>query len=308
MKTIKSSLGVILGSPLVWIGGIAVLGAVFTYVMLWSGHLDWFARLTDRFYAGLFIGPFLARIFLAGICLMVCGLILGILRFVSQFASKSMVAPAFNTSLQSTQATSTEKPKPSRTRCRGGLIGLILFFSLLIIVSLLSQTSSYRAADPCQIRVVDDKHQPVCGLRMIRTWGFSLEHYGTEERLTDLNGIANFDMLSVEISLLDRLELGWMPKLVRSWYPGQDSLPITVFLPANLSARFDSSDWRPVVPGDPSAVTNKFGVFVRYARTYFPVNQSTRIRIPLPQNSVGIGFPEKTHEVELQVSKNSLQW
>jgi len=261
--------------------------------------------MADKLQNGFFIGPLLAFTFVAGICLMVCGLVLGLLRFVSHIAPKASVAPAVNTSFQSTEETRTEILKPPQTRCRDRLLGLILFTSLLIIVAVLNQPCTYVSAHPCRIRIISENNQPVSGLRVVRWWGFSFAHIGTQARLTDASGTANFQAVSVAISRLNRLELRWLPSLVRSWQPGQDSLPVKVQWPGNLAPQFDSGDWRPVIPGDPSAYTNKFGVYVRYLKAYRQLNHFAPIKIPLPQNTVQIGFPLKTHEVELQVGERT---
>jgi hypothetical protein len=311
MKTIKFSLGVLLGSPLFWIGWAAALGSLFTYLMLWSGHLNWFALLADKLYVGLFIGSFLAAIFLAGICLIVCGLILGLWRFAKALASRADAAGAISISGRSNEKPPTGTANPSTAGRKTRLVALIAVFSLLILVAMLNLPSSYTASDPCQVRVVDDNNLPVAGLRVVRSWGFSLQHYGAEEGRTDAKGTVNFPPVGVEISLLKRLEMRCAPTVVHSWYPGRDSLPVTVYLPENLAARFDSQFWRPAIPGDLTAYTNQSGVFVRYLRAYALPNQNldpasrTGFKIPRPNNTVGVGIPDGIHEVEIQVGENA---
>jgi hypothetical protein len=311
MKTIRSTFRILVGSPLVWIGAAAAIGSLFVYLMLWSGHLNWFALLADKLYVGLFIGSFLAAIFLAGICLIVCGLILGLWRFAKALGSRVDAADVNSLSGRSNEQPPTGTANPSTAGHKARLAGLIAILSPLILVAMLNRPSSYTAADPCQIRVIDDHNLPVAGLRVVRSWGFSLQHYGADEGRTDSKGTVNFPPVRVEISLLKRLEMRWAPAVVHSWYPGRDSLPVTVYLPENLAARFDPQIWRPAIPGDPTAYTNQSGVFVRYLRAYALANQNlnlaarTGLKIPRPNNAAGVGIPDGIQAVELQVDENA---
>lgn len=278
--------------------------------MIWTGHMYWLATIAIKLHAGLFIGQFLALFFVAGLCLGISGLVLGLVRLAKRISVGLPALAAPSNMGPSGAAASVHSATRPETRLKARLIILATLFCLLIMALVLNRPCSYTVGEACQIRVTDQNHQPVPGLRVVKSWGFSMEHCGNQERWTDSGGTVSFAPVSVEISLLKHLEMRWAPAAVHSWYPGRDSLPVTVYLPENLAARFDSELWRPAIPGDPTAYTNQSGIFVRYLRAYALANQNpnlaarTGLKIPRPNNTVGVGFPDGIESVELQVGEN----
>lgn len=271
--------------------------------------MNWLAQLADEMNAGLYVGPFLALIFLAGTCLAFIGLILGLVRLAKKMSLGSTALPGPNDHVDSDAAGLVNSAILDKTGRKSKILVLASLISLCIITFALDRPYAYIAAEPCQVRITDQNHQPVPGLRVVKSWGFSLEHYGNQTGRTDSKGTVSFAPVSVEISLLKHLEMRWAPAEVYSWYPGRDSLPVAVYLPENLDARFDSESWRPVIPGDPTAYTNQFGVFVRYLGAYALANQNPNpavragLRLPRPNNTVGVGFPDGVQAVDLQVGE-----
>ena len=80
MKTFRHAIWILISSPLLWIGTAGVLVSLSTYALLWSGHLMFLAKLADALHLGLYLGSLLAFIFVAGICLFIAGLLMGIIR------------------------------------------------------------------------------------------------------------------------------------------------------------------------------------------------------------------------------------
>lgn len=307
METIRSTLLILFGSALVWIGSAAAVGSLLVYLLLWTGHIDWLALLADEMGAGLFVGPFLAFCFVAGICLAFMGSVIGVVRLARKMAGSSEEnAPDGPVAgVQGDPATRLAGNPKSK------LLLLVSVLCLCIIAFVLSRPCTYAVADACQVRITDLNHQPVQGLRVVRSWGFSLEHYGDQEGRTDSSGTVSFAPVSVEISMLKRLEMRWAPSFAFGWHPGRDSLPVTVYLPDDLAVRFDPGLWRQAIPGDSSAYTNQSGVFVRYCGAHASANQNlsatvrTGSRITRPNNYLGIGFPGGNQKVEFQVCENA---
>jgi hypothetical protein len=80
MKTLNQMLLIFVSSPLLWIGTAGALVSFSTGILLWSGDLNAMARLADALYISTYVSSFLALTFVAGICLCVNGIILGIFR------------------------------------------------------------------------------------------------------------------------------------------------------------------------------------------------------------------------------------
>ena len=80
MKTLKQALLVLVGSPLLWIGTAGAWVSFLTYYLLYSGHLQPLAGVADALHLGIYVFPFLAIILMAGICLMISGIIIGTVR------------------------------------------------------------------------------------------------------------------------------------------------------------------------------------------------------------------------------------
>jgi hypothetical protein len=89
MKTLKKVLLILVSSPLLWIGTGVALISFLAYYLLWSGDHNPMARLADAFHVGLYVFPFLALIFVAGICLFINGIILGIVRLCRKLNEKT---------------------------------------------------------------------------------------------------------------------------------------------------------------------------------------------------------------------------
>ena len=311
MRTIQSTLRILFGSPLLWIGATCAAGSFIAYSMLWTGHLNWFARLADRKCAGQFAVSFLAFVAITGICLAVSGLTLGMLQLAQTFAHTSLSAGMRSDQIKRIDGRPVDSTNPPHNTLKSKLLVLNSLLCLFGLAFVLNRPCYYSAAPPLQLRITDENHQPVSGLRVVRSWGFSLKIYGSHAGQTGDHGTVVFAPTTVQLSLLNRLEMRWMPGLVRSWYPGQDCLPVVVYLPENLTGRFNSESWRPAIAGDPTAYTNQYGVFARYERAYILANQKSNpttrnsLKIPQPKNTLDVGFPPGIQKVELQVCKNS---
>jgi hypothetical protein len=85
MKTWKQAL---LGSPLLWIGAAGALGTFLTYWLLWSGHLNFLAKLADALHAGLLIGPLFVFIFIISVGMFIIGAMIGIVRLMLKLTEK----------------------------------------------------------------------------------------------------------------------------------------------------------------------------------------------------------------------------
>jgi hypothetical protein len=80
MKTLKQALLIFVSSPLLWIGTAGASVSFLTYYLLYSGRLQSMAGLVDALHLGIYVFPFLAFILIAGICLVVSGIIIGTVR------------------------------------------------------------------------------------------------------------------------------------------------------------------------------------------------------------------------------------
>jgi hypothetical protein len=80
MKTLTQAPRVLLSSPLVWIGAAGALVSFLTSWLLYSGRLQPLARFADSHHLGNCVLLLLAFTFVAGICLVISGIIIGTLR------------------------------------------------------------------------------------------------------------------------------------------------------------------------------------------------------------------------------------
>ncbi|HEV2452847.1 MAG TPA: hypothetical protein VGY98_01210 [Verrucomicrobiae bacterium] len=81
MKPIKQALSIFLSSPLIWIGATSASVGFLIYWFLWSGYLNPMARVADDLGIGFSLNVLLIPgVILAGICFLICGIILGIVR------------------------------------------------------------------------------------------------------------------------------------------------------------------------------------------------------------------------------------
>ncbi|SPE62907.1 exported hypothetical protein [Verrucomicrobia bacterium] len=198
------------------------------------------------------------------------------------------------------------KPGIKITRVRVAMAAALM---LLAVAAVLSRPCFYPVASACKVRVVDETHRSVPGLRVVRCWGLSQTDSGQVEERTDANGEVRFADVNLEMSRLRGLEIRWAPSLARGWYPGRDSFPITVFLPENLAVKFSSKEWNQAIANDPGAWTNRQGVFVRYWGAFELYNlhagPATATRFRPERNSAGISLPRGVGGVELCVGSKS---
>jgi len=82
-------LPILVSSPLLWIGTAGALVSFSTGILLWSGDLNPMARFADALYISTYVSSFLALIFVAGICLFINGIILGIFRLCRKLNEKT---------------------------------------------------------------------------------------------------------------------------------------------------------------------------------------------------------------------------
>ncbi|MGP8200913.1 MAG: hypothetical protein ACLQU4_15580 [Limisphaerales bacterium] len=71
---------ILVGSAFVWIGSRVALVSLLAYYLFWSGRLQPMAGLADSLQLGFYVFPFLAFILVAGICLFISGILIGIVR------------------------------------------------------------------------------------------------------------------------------------------------------------------------------------------------------------------------------------
>jgi hypothetical protein len=203
-----------------------------------------------------------------------------------------------------TEAGGNGKPRP-RKRAVVMVCILLALTILAVLRTVLGRPGDVPVTPDYKIRITDAHQQPISGVRVEHTWGISMLNYGSDERRTDVNGIAHFEPVTVTMSRLRRMEMKWAPRMVLGPFPGKDSLPIRVDLPENLAVKFQDGEWRQAIPNDPSAYTNREGVFVRYWGAYALNNPyprpGSKVGRTREQNSVGIAFPPGAGEVDLRV-------
>ena len=182
---------------------------------------------------------------------------------------------------------------------------LILCLAALAQVLWLNQQTTLTVTMPCRLRVLDETGKPVPNLAVTHSWGRSLDWSGSEKKLTDANGVADFPAIIITLSRWERFKLKWAPATVWGWYPHRDEFPITISLPVDFEAVFDPTGWQIIRPGDPSCFTNRQGVFVRYSGA-FVMSQVPQVRNKIlgmdpHRNTVGLGIPPQISDVTVHV-------
>jgi hypothetical protein len=88
MKTLRQVFVTLFGSPFFWIGAAGALISFSTYFLLWSGHLNWLAKLIDSLGFSTYAGPFFALIFLASVFLGAAGFVMGVIHLCRKSGEK----------------------------------------------------------------------------------------------------------------------------------------------------------------------------------------------------------------------------
>ena len=94
------------------------------------------------------------------------------------------------------------------------------------------------------LRVVDDKKQPVSGLRVIRAWDTSEGQKGQEEASTDTKGEVSFKRVAVSMSLLKRLTKPLLIFVPASCGPGWEIYghsEFHIYWPDGYTLKFDNT-------------------------------------------------------------------
>ncbi len=81
-----------------------------------------------------------------------------------------------------------------------GLAGIGVFIALLAVLPY-----TLIASPNTTLRIVDDHHQPVKGMRVVRIWSTSEEQKGQDESATDANGSVSFKQIAFRMSWLKRI-------------------------------------------------------------------------------------------------------
>jgi heme/copper-type cytochrome/quinol oxidase subunit 2 len=89
MKTLKEALMILVSSALVLIGGAMALVSLSVYFLFWSGRLQPIAGLADSLHLGFYVFPFLIFMLVAGICLMITGILVGMVRLCRKLNKKT---------------------------------------------------------------------------------------------------------------------------------------------------------------------------------------------------------------------------
>ena len=322
MKTFKHAIGILISSPLLWIGTAGVLVSFSTYALLWSGHLMFLAKLADALHLGLYLGSLFAFIFMASICLFIVGLLMGIIRLCRKLnepaAARAMESPQTNCVI-------ADDPKPASAfdlgRQRHNWMRLLLLSGLLGFLVLLAAAMqqpgfmNYQASPRYTLRIIDNAGQPQPGVRVAHLWGLDVYNHGENEADTDGNGMVVFDPINVAIpvgawvKMLHVLHVNVRPPVRGLGWENYTTSRLSIFLPEGYELDPGYTAWSKMPPAYGNSYTTAAGFFIKTPPTdlLIPVPDFVKPRTKMQYNfqmpHIDVFFPDSRNEFELPVRK-----
>ena len=136
-----------------------------------------------------------------------------------------------------------------RRRDGGYVKKLFTYLAIAILtVSLVLALWPYQlvASPRSTVRVVNDRRQPVSGLRVVRSWNTSEGQKGQEEATTGSEGGVSFEKVAVSMNLLKRLTKPLLIFVPASCGPGWEVYghsEFDIYWPDGYTLKFDKTAW-----------------------------------------------------------------
>ena len=189
-------------------------------------------------------------------------------------------------------------------------IALLVCLGLFAVLAVLADWRTELPLCPAsRIRIVDESAAPVQGVRVVEQWGLSVLQNGEVRELTDLDGWAVFQPVTVPMSMLRRLHIKIQPSARGLGYENYGSARFRVFLPQGSSARGSPGPQTPFPTSAPFSLSNDQGMVIREFRhpanrVFNPIQASERPRARVVQTAfVDVFFPPGHNTFELRIRK-----
>ena len=192
---------------------------------------------------------------------------------------------------------------------RIALLVCLAFFAVLAI--LMDWRTELLLSPASRIRVVDEFAAPVPGVRVVQQWGLSVLQNGEVRELTDLDGWAVFQPVTVPMSMLRRLHIRIQPSARGLGYENYGPARFRVFLPEDFTAGGNARTEKPFPSSAPSQLPNDHGMVIRefwqppnrgfhHAEAFDPA----RVR-RAPRAFVDVFFPPGSDTFELPIHRSA---
>lgn len=280
------------------------------------------AELADALHLGLYIGSLFAFSFMASICLVIAGLLIGIIRLcrkLNEHTAAGATEPQQTDSVMANdlrQCSEFDMGRPRHNWKRWMLLSGLLGF-LVLLAAAMQQPGfmNYQASPRYTLRIVDNAGQPLPGVRVVHAWGLDIYNHGENEANTDGNGMVAFDPVNVAIpvgawvKMLRILHVNVRPSVRGLGWENYTSSRLSIFLPEGYELDPGYTAWSKMPPAYGNSYTTAAGFFIKAPSTdlliHVPdfVKPRTKMQYNFQMPHIDVFFPDSRHEFELPVRK-----
>lgn len=188
-------------------------------------------------------------------------------------------------------------------------IALLVCLGLFAVLAVLAGWRTELTLCPAsRIRVVDESAAPVQAVRVVEQWGLSVLQHGEVRELTDRDGCAVFQPVTVPMSMLRRLHIKIQPSARGLGYENYVSARFRVFLPPGSTAQGGPGPERPFPTSAPAPLSNDHGIVLREFsqrpnRAFSPTQASGPGPRGLQAAFVDVFFPSGSSTFELRIRR-----